>query len=64
MGRRTLRRLYIQQRAMGLCLLAISSLMLWLASSGTTPEQRDATALLFTIPLGLYLLTTKHHVIL
>lgn len=64
MGRRTLRRLYIQQRAMGLCLLAISGLMLWLASSGTTPEQRDATALLFTIPLGLYLLTTKHLVIL
>lgn len=64
MGRGTLRRLYIQQRAMGLCLLAISGLMLWLASSGTTPEQRDATALLFTIPLGLYLLTTKHLVIL
>lgn len=64
MGRKTLRRLYIQQRAMGLCLLAISGLMLWLASSGTTPEQRDATALLFTIPLGLYLLTTKHLVIL
>lgn len=64
MGRGTLRRLYIQQRAMGLCLLAISGLMLWLASSGTTPEQRDGTALLLTVPLGLYLLTTKHHVIL
>lgn len=59
MRRTDKRRLYIQQRAMGLGLLLVSGLLLRLAYTGTTATDRDATAVLLTIPLGLYLLFTK-----
>lgn len=63
MRRTTRRRLYVQQRAMGLCLLLVSGLLLWLAYCGATPLDRDCTAVLLTAPLGAYLLTTKKLVI-
>lgn len=59
MRRADQRRLYRQQRAMGMCLLLVSIPLLWLACSGSTPAERDCTGLLLTVPLGLYLLTTK-----
>ncbi len=53
------RKLLIEQRLMGLGLIAISVLIYVLALTGTTIEDRDGTALLFTLPLGLLLLFSK-----
>lgn len=39
-----------KQRLMGLALVAISAAILWLASTGETVEDRDATAVLITLP--------------
>lgn len=52
-----------KQRLYGLALLAISAAVLLLASTGTTPEDRDATAVLLTLPLGIYALTTKQYIL-
>ena len=52
-----------KQRLMGLTLVAISVFMLFLASTGKTPEDRDATAVLFTLPLGFYMMITKQYVL-
>ncbi len=45
-----------EQRWIGLAFVIISGLMLALAASGETMEERDATAVLFTLPLGLYMM--------
>ena len=52
-----------KQRLLGLALLLISAAMLALASTGETPEDRDATAVLFTLPLGIYALVTKERIL-
>ncbi|WP_347133973.1 hypothetical protein [[Clostridium] symbiosum] len=52
-----------KQRLMGLCMVAISFAILALASTGKTPEDRDATAILFTLPLGIYMMVTKDYVL-
>lgn len=52
-----------KQRLMGLTLVVISVLMLLLASTGETPEDRDATAVLLTFPLGVYMMVTKQYVL-
>ena len=43
----------IKQRLMGLGLVAISALVVLMASGGTTPEDQDATAAVLIGPLGL-----------
>lgn len=48
-----------KQRLMGLALVVISVFMLLLASTGETMEDRDATAVLLTLPLGIYMMVTK-----
>ena len=48
---------------MGLGLLACCVLILWLCSTGTTPEDQDATALVLLLPLALYMLFAKEIVI-
>lgn len=53
------RRIMRKQRWMGVLLLVISALCLWLCSTGTTMADRDATAVLLVLPLGLYLIFTK-----
>ena len=50
------------QRLAGAGLLALSVLLLILVSGGTTPDDRDGTAALLLIPLGIYLMTTRRRV--
>lgn len=57
------RRKLLQQKLYGLAMIAISILILCVAASGKTVEDRDATAVLLTDPMGLYLLFTKNIVI-
>lgn len=52
-----------KQRLMGLAMLGITVLILLIARSGRTPEDRDATAVLLTGPLGLYMLLSKTYVL-
>lgn len=57
------RRLFIQQRLMGLGLIIISVIVVLMASKGVTVEDRDCTCLLFTVPVGLTLLFSKKLII-
>lgn len=61
--RRRYRRKMVEQRAMGLMMLACCVLVLWLCSMGTTPEDQDATAVVLLAPLALWMLFTKQIVI-
>ena len=47
------------QKLLGLALIAVSVLLIYIASKGATIEEKDATAVLLTAPFGLYLLFTK-----
>ena len=49
----------IEQKLMGLALLVICAFVLWLCSTGTTPKDQDATAVVMLAPLALYMLFTK-----
>lgn len=53
------RRLFIQQRLMGLGMIALTVLFVWLCSTGN----EDCGAALLTGPLGLYMLFSKDIVI-
>lgn len=53
------RKMLIKQRLMGLGLIAISAAIVWIASTGTTVEERDCTAILLTLPMGLAMLFSK-----
>lgn len=53
----------IEQKLMGIGLLLICLFILWLCSTGTTPEDQDATAVVLLAPLGLWMLFTKDIVI-
>ena len=44
---------------MGIGLLLICAFVLWMCSTGVTPEDRDATAVVLLAPLGLWMLFTK-----
>ena len=50
-------------RLMGLALVVTSVLLLFLASTGETLEERDATAVLIILPLGMYMMVTKNYVL-
>jgi len=52
-----------KQRLWGAALAALSGLLLALASAGATPAERDGTAALLTLALGLYLIFCKHDII-
>lgn len=52
-----------EQKLMGIGLLLICAVVLWLCSTGTTPEDRDATVVVLMAPLGLWMLLTKEIVI-
>lgn len=53
----------IVQKLMGLGLLAICAFVVVMACNGVTAEDRDCTALLFLLPMALFLLFTKEVVI-
>lgn len=57
------KRTMIFQKLIGLGMLALSTLLLMWAAKGTSPDDRDATAVLLTIPIGLDLLFSKSIVI-
>lgn len=40
-------------------MIIISIVMLCIAANGTTVEERDATAILLTLPMGLIMLFSK-----
>ena len=48
-----------KQRIVGAAFVIISIILVLMASQETTLEGRDITAVLFTLPLGLYMLFTK-----
>lgn len=53
------RRKVVEQKLMGIALIAICALMFWLASTGVTPEEKDCTAVLLIAPIGLYLFSKQ-----
>ena len=52
-----------KQRLMGIALILLSIAVFCLSLSGVTPEDRDATAGVLILPLGIYLLMSKHVVV-
>lgn len=57
------RRKVVEQKLMGIALIVICALILWFASTGVTPEDKDCTAVLFIAPIGLYMLFSKQTII-
>jgi len=53
----------IKQRLMGVTLVLIAGAVVALASTGTTPEDQDATAAVLIGPLGLYMIFTREYVL-
>lgn len=53
----------MEQKLMGLAMLIICAIVLWLCSTGTTPEDQDATAVVMLAPLALWLIFSKEIVI-
>ena len=53
-----------QQRWMGIAMLIISVLIFAMACTGSTTESHDATAMLITLPLGIWLICTKEIIIM
>ncbi len=51
------------QRIIGILLVLLSIAIVILATQGTTLEDRDITPVLLTLPLGLYVLLTKKHIV-
>lgn len=60
MSKRMRRRLMLKQKLYGLLMLALCGLVLWLCSTGMTPEDQDATAVLLIAPLGIWMIFSKH----
>ena len=52
-----------KQRFIGLMLIALSVVLMVLVSAGSTPEERDATAVLLTLPLGIYMIFTQNYIL-
>ncbi len=53
-----------KQRRIGLALLVVSVLLAALVSgAGSTPEECDATGILITAPLGVYMIFTPHYIL-
>nr|DAY51425.1 MAG TPA: hypothetical protein [Caudoviricetes sp.] len=52
-----------EQRLLGALLVVVSGIMLAIALSGTTVEERDATAVFLTLPLGLYMMFSSKYLL-
>ena len=52
-----------KQRLIGLGLVGLSWVLLALILAGETPEERDATVILLTLPLGVYMLFTEEYIL-
>lgn len=53
----------IKQRLMGVAMVVIAGAVVALASTGTTPEDQDATAAVMIGPLGLYMIFTRDYIL-
>lgn len=53
-----------KQRRSGLVLVAVSIALLALVSAGEAPEDQDATAVLLTLPLGVYMMFTPRYILI
>lgn len=51
-----------EQRLIGAALVIMSGILFAMACGGTTPEDRGVTALLLTLPLGLYMIFADSYV--
>ena len=47
------------QRCLGLMMIAISAMIIHFCANANNPQDKDATVLLFLIPMGVYLLFSK-----
>ncbi len=52
-----------EQRLLGVALVVISGILLATALSGTTVEEQDATAVLLSLPLGLYMMFSSKYIL-
>lgn len=52
-----------KQRIMGAALVLLSVLVLAWAATGESPELQDGTVVLLILPLGLYMMLTKHYIL-
>lgn len=52
-----------KQRIMGAALVLLSILVLFWAATGKSPEWQDGTVVLLILPLGLYMMFTKHYIL-
>lgn len=60
--KKRMRRKMFYQRMCGLGLLLLAVVLVLVAMTGTTAEDRDAGAVMLCVPAGIYLLTTKTHI--
>lgn len=63
MKKRAYRKKLIMQKVMGLVLLLICGVVIMMASTGANSADKDVTPILILVPLGLYLVFTKHVII-
>lgn len=63
MKKRAYRKKLIMQKIMGLVLLLICGVVIMMASTGANSADKDVTPILILVPLGLYLVFTKHVII-
>ena len=63
MKKRAYRKKLIMQKVMGLVLLLICGVVIMMASTGANFADKDVTPILILVPLGLYLVFTKHVII-
>lgn len=52
-----------RQRLLGFALVVICVLMVFMASQGSTPEERDITPTALLLPLGVYAMMTKKYIL-
>lgn len=63
MSKSQYRRKILEQRLYGIGIILLCALALLVASTGTSIEDRDCTAVLLILPLGIYSLFTRKVVI-
>lgn len=63
MSKSQYKRKILEQRLYGIGIILLCALALWVASTGNSVEDRDCTAVLLILPLGIYSLFTRKVVI-
>ena len=57
------KRSLIKQKLTGVAILGLCIIIVCLASKGNTPMEKDAGAILFLAPLGIYMICTREIII-